>query len=178
MAFSLCACNNDGDVVVQDGMKLAGRDAGNDAVYYNFTYPEAWDMVRNDGVIELQYDCDESAATAQYATVTVLSFTLTDSEQTAKEYWAEHEKSVQGIYTDYKFLDTEEYTEEGKLLDDTPAIKVSYQGAINGKTYVNEQLICCRYGTVYLITLVVPEEFKGQRMGVMAAIKENFVFID
>ncbi len=178
LAFSLCACGgSESEIVVQDGMKLAGRDAGNDAVQYNFTYPEEWELVRNDGVIELRFDCDDSAATAQYATVTSLTFTLKDASQTAKTYWTEHEKQIQGIYTDYKLLDTEEYTEADKYLDDSPAIKVKYQGAINGITYVNEQLICCRYGEVFLITLVVPEQFADKTSGVMASIKDNFKFV-
>ncbi len=177
LAFSLCACGNESEIVVQDGMKLAGRDAGNDAVQYNFTYPEEWELVRNDGVIELRFDCDDSAATAQYATVTSLTFTLKDAAQTAKAYWTEHEKQIQGIYTDYKLLDTEEYTEADKYLDDSPAIKVKYQGAINGITYVNEQLICCRYGEVFLITLVVPEQFADKTSGIMASIKDNFKFV-
>ncbi len=178
LAFSLCSCSrSDGGVVVADGMKLAGNEAGNKAVQYSFTYPEEWTLARNDGVIELQYDCDESTATVQYATVTVLSFTLADSTQTAKAYWTEHEKQLSGIYSDYKLLDTEEYNEEGKLLDDSPAIKVKYQGALNGKTYINEQLICCRYGDVYLITLVVPEQFADKTEKIIAAVAENFKFV-
>lgn len=179
LVCSLCACGgNEGEIVVQDGMKLAGRDAGNEAVQFNFTYPEEWTLVRNDGVIELQYDCDESAATAQYATVTVLTFSLKDSAQSAKAYWSDYEKQVQGIYTDYKLLDTEEYNETEKFLDDSPAIKVKYEGKINGNGYVNEQLICCRYGEVFIITLVVPAEFAEKTNGVMAGIKENFKFVD
>lgn len=179
LVLSLCACaGSENEVVVQDGMKLAGNSAGNKAVQFDFTYPEQWVLVRNDGVIELQYDCDESAATARYATVTVLTFTLADSSKTAKSYWADHEAEIKGIYSDYKLLDTEEYTEAENYLGDSPAIKVKYQGAVNGTTYVNEQIICCRYGEVFLITLVVPEEFAEKTNGVMASIKENFKFVD
>lgn len=176
--FALCACNKEDETIVQDGMKLAGREAGNQAVDFNFTYPEAWELIRNDGVVELQLDCDDSAATAQYATLTVLTFSLYDPNQSAKAYWAEYEKDVSALYKDYKLLDTEEYNEADKYLDDAPALKVKYQGALNGKSYVNEQLICCRYGKVYIITAVVPEEFSDKILGVMASVKANFNFVD
>ncbi len=177
MMFTLCACGNgDGETVLGEGLKLAGRETGNEAVEYSFTYPEEWEICRNDGVIELQYDCDESEMTAQYATISVLSFDLADANQTAKSYWEQHEKEVESIYSDYKLLDTEEYNEEGKMLDDSPALKVKYSGKINDREYVNEQVICCRYGSVYLITLVVPEEYTEKVTGVLGTVINNFNF--
>ena len=178
LALSLCACNNgESEIVVQDGMKLAGNGAGNEVVQFSFTYPEEWDLVRNDGVIELQYDCDDRATTAQYATATVLTFSLLDASQTAKQYWASYENDVKGIYADYKLLDTEEYNEADKYLDDSPAIKVKYQGSVNGKSYVNEQIICVRYGEVFIISLVTPADFADKTKDVMASFKENFTFV-
>ncbi|MBE6683628.1 MAG: hypothetical protein E7595_05695 [Ruminococcaceae bacterium] len=177
MLLSLCACGSD-EYVTADGMKAAGRAAGNDAVYYNFSYPEEWSIIRNDGVIEIQYDCDESATKATHANIAVLCFTLKDSEQTAKQYWAQYEEEVQGIYTDYKLLDTKEYSEEGKLLDDAPAIKVKYEGKLNGNAYTCEQILCCRYGTVYIITLTVPSDCADKVADTMTVIKDSFEFAD
>ena len=177
MIFSLASCgNNDGETVLGEGLMLAGRDTGNEAVEYTFAYPEEWELCRNDGVIELQLDCDDSEMTAVYATVSVLAFDLSDASQTAKAYWEQHEKEVQSIYTEYKYLDTEEYNEEGKMLDDSPALKVKYSGKINNRGYINEQVICCRYGSVYLITLVVPEEYSDKTTGVLDTVIENFKF--
>lgn len=176
MLFSLCACGEESEVVVQDGMKLAGAEAGNAAVYYSFTYPETWELIRNDGVIEIQLDCDDSAATAKYATLSVLSFSLYDPNQLVKPYWEEYQKDVEGIYEDYRLLDTEEYDTQDKYLDDAPALKVKYSGRINNVTYVTEQIICCRNGSVYLITLVVPEEYTDKVEGVISVVKDNFKF--
>lgn len=179
MTFGFCACSNDnGEVIVEDGFKLAGIEAGNKAVEYSFTYPEAWQLIRNDGVIEIQFDCNESAMYAQYATVSVLTFGLSDATQTAKAYWTEHEKQLQGIYTDYKLLDTEEYTENDELLDDVPALKVKYSGKLNEKVYINEQIVACRYGKVFLITLVVPEESYEKVETVIDVVKKNFKFAE
>ncbi len=176
MLFTLTACGDSDEIALGEGLELAGRDAGNEAVQYSFGYPEEWEICRNDGVIELQYDCIESEMTAMYATISILSFDLSDANQTANSYWEQHEKEVQSIYTDYKYLDTEEYNEEGKMLDDSPALKVKYSGKINDRAYVNEQVICCRYGSVYLITLVVPEEYSDKVVGALDAVINNFKF--
>ncbi len=179
MTLAFCACSGSSDeIILEDGLKLAGVDAGNKAVQYSFTYPEIWTMIRNDGVIEIQLDCDDSARFAKYATVSVLSFGLSDVTQAAKPYWAEHEKQVQGIYADYKLLDTKEYDTEDKYLDDVPALKVKYSGKLNDITYINEQLIACRNGNVYLITLVVPEEHYEKAQGVIESVKQNFKFAE
>ena len=175
LSFTACSGNSD-EIIVEDGLKLAGFDAGNKAVQYSFTYPEAWSLIRNDGVIEIQIDCNESAMYAQYATVSVLTFGLSDVSQTAKAYWTEHEKQLQGIYTEYKLLDTKEYSDKDKYLDDVPALKGKYSGKLNEKVYINEQIVACRYGNVYLITLVVPEEHYENVSTVIESIKQNFRF--
>lgn len=179
LTLSFCACSNDNDeIIVEDGLKLAGVQAGNKAVEYSFTYPEAWQMIRNDGVIEIQFDCNDSAIYAQYATVSVLTFGLSDATQTAKAYWTDHEKQLQSIYSDFKLLDTKEYTEKDDLLDGTPALKVKYSGSLNEKVYINEQIVACRYGKVFLITLVVPEESYEKVENVIDVVKKNFKFAE
>lgn len=175
--FSFSACGNkDDDITVGEGLKLAGKQAGNEAVEYSFTYPDAWEMCRNDGVIELQFDCDDSAMTARYATISVLSFDLEDSTELAKQYWEKHEAELKTVYTDYQLLDTEEFVEDDELLDDAQALKVKYSGKLNDITYLNEQIICCRLGSVYLITLVVPAEFESKVTDVLDVVKEDFKF--
>lgn len=179
MTFGFCACSSQSDeVIVGDGLKLAGVGAGNKAVEYSFTYPEHWQMIRNDGVIEIQFDCDDSSMYAKYATVSVLTFGLSDTTQTAKAYWTEHEKQLQGIYTDYRLLDTEEYADKDKYLHDVPALKVKYSGKLNNITYINEQIVACRYGKVFLITLVVPEESYEKVENVIEVIKKDFKFAE
>ena len=175
---SLCACGtkNNGDFITADGQKAAGREAGNAAVDYSFAYPEEWTIARNDGVVEIQTDCNLSDAVAEYATVTVLAFTLPDGVETAKQYWETQEQDTASVMTEYKLLDTKEYTEADQYLDDTPAMKVKYSGKMNGRTYISDQIICCRYGEVYLITLVVPEEYYESVSSVVSVVKDSFKF--
>ncbi len=172
---SLCACGGDQTEVV-DGMKLAGKDAGNNAVDYSFTYPESWELIRNDGVIEIQLDCNESDAIAEYATLTVLVFTLSDSNMTAKEYWEDHKTETEKVFSEFNVLETEEYNSQEKYLDDAPAYRVKYSSKMNDRTYVSDQIICCRYGAVYLITLVTPDEYYDKAKDVVNAVKDNFKF--
>lgn len=169
--LSLFACGSNEELIAEDGKKLAGRQDGNNAVYYSFTYPEEWDMIRNDGIIELQKDCNESDAVAEYATITTLVYTLSDSNQLAKQYWEEQKPEHEKLFEDYKELDTAE-TELGG----TVAYKVKYSGKMNGRTYVSEQIICCRLGEVFLVTLVAPENYHDGVSPALQAIRESFIF--
>ncbi|MBR6754315.1 MAG: hypothetical protein IKM22_00085 [Clostridia bacterium] len=173
--LSFASCNRE-QTEVTDGMKLAGKDAGNEAVGYSFTYPEEWEIVRNDGVVEIQFDCNPSDAVAEYATLTVLAFTLPQSDMTAKDYWESHKTEVEKAFADFKQLDTVEYNEPDKYLDDAPALKVKYSSKMNDRTYVSDQIICCRYGEVFLITLVAPEEYYESVSNVIGSVKDNFNF--
>ncbi len=173
---TLVSCKGSNEIELGEGLKLAGKQAGNEAVQYSFTYPEEWELCRNDGVIEIQYDCDESTTTAKLATVSVLAFDLQDATQLAKDYWESHEADLKSLYTDYKLLDTEELVDDGKKLGNTVALKVKYSGTLNGISYFNEQIICCRSGSVYLVTLVVPSEYESKVVDVIEAVRKDFIF--
>lgn len=173
---AFCACGNDGEVIAADGQKLAGIDAGSNAVDYSFAYPGEWEMIRNDGVIEIQYDCNESDAIAEYATLTVLAFTLPDDVQTAKEYWESQKDETASVFQEFSLLDTQEYNTEDKYVGGTPALKVKYSGKMNGRTYVSDQIILCRYGDVYLITLVAPEEYYESVSSALTVVKDSIKF--
>ena len=169
---SLFACSgNNGEVVVEDGLKLAGRQAGNEAVYYTFTYPEEWSMIRNDGVIELQYDCNQSDMVAEFATITTLVFQLSENGMGAKDYWASQKPEHEGLFQEYKDLDEKE-TELGG----TVALKVKYSGKMNGRTYVSEQIICCRGSEVYLVTLVAPADYHDSVSNALEEVRKNFKY--
>lgn len=178
MLLTLAACNKTDEIAVGDGMKLAGRSAGNEAVEYSFQYPEEWTLIRNDGVVEIQYDCNKSDAVAVYANLAVLSFTLKDSNETAKQNWEGYQEEIKSVYSDYTLLDVEEYNEKDNYLDDAPALKVKYKGTLGGLEYLVEQIICCRYGSVYYITLTVPNEYASEIDGVMKSVKQSFEFQD
>ncbi len=173
--LSLASCSGGDEVMVQDGMKLAGRNAGNEAVDYSFTYPEAWTLIRDDGVVEIQLDCNDDDFKAEYATVNTLVFTLPDSSMQAKPYWDSQVEDIKSVFEDYTLLDTKEYTGDEKL-DDTDALKVKYSAKANGRKYIFEQIICCRYGNVYTITLSVPEEYYHKVSSILGDVKENFKF--
>lgn len=173
--FSFCACADNSNVT-PDGMKVAGRDDGNDAVQYSFYYPQEWELVRNSGTIELKFDCNESTAVAEYATISVVAFELSgdDTEMTARQYWNDKYKSeVEGLYDNFESENTEG---EEIALDEIPAVEVKYTGDINDHKYYCDQVICVRYGTVYLITLVVPDENKEHVEAALDTVIKDFKF--
>ncbi|MBR4278828.1 MAG: hypothetical protein IKT34_01510 [Clostridia bacterium] len=178
MLLTLASCNRTDEISVGDGMKLAGRSAGNEAVEYSFQYPEEWTLIRNDGVVEIQFDCNKSDQVAVYANLCVLSFTLKDTNETAKQNWESYQEEVKSVYTDFKLLDVEEYNDKDNYLDDAPALKVKYVGKVGSVEYLCEQIICCRYGSVYYITLTVPNEYASEVDGVMKSVKDSFEFQD
>ncbi len=173
--FSFCACEDNANVT-PDGLKVAGKDGGNDAVQYTFFYPEEWEIVRDTGTIELKFDCNQSTAVAEYATISVVAFELSgnDVEMTALDYWNEKYKSeVEGLYDNFEI---ENENGEELSLDETPAVELIYSGDINEHKYYCEQVICIRYGTVYIITLVVPDENKEFVADALDVVIKDFKF--
>lgn len=172
MTISCCACGSSSDeIIAEDGTKLAGKQAGNNAVTYSFAYPEEWEMFRNDGVIEIQKDCNESDALIDPATITTLVFTLGDANMGAKNYWEDQKDETEALFQEFKELDTEE-----TQLDGTIAYKVKYSAKMNGRTYISEQIICCRLGEVFLITLVAPEQYHDDCTSALYAVRDSFKF--
>jgi len=160
VCLSLCGCGE------KDIQTL------NEAVSYNFTIPEEWEIVRDEGIIELRYDCNKSEQVAEYATIISHTFELNDEQKDfgAKNYWDEYKSDVESL-TGYIELDYEEIE-----LDGTPALKVKYSYSPATLTYVSEQIICCRLGEVFLITLTSPESYAEDVATVFDGVIETFEF--
>ncbi len=159
LCFSLCACGDKTEPI-------------NEAVGYTFDVPEDWKIIRNDGTVELQYNLLESDRVAEYATITALTFTL-GSEQAdfgSKNYWDFYKKDVEKL-GEYKELDYEEIK-----LDETLAIKVKYSYKPLDKVYISEQIICCRLGDVYIITLTSPEDKNEDVTAAFKTVRDTFKF--
>lgn len=177
LAVSCCGCVNNDDAEAGEGMKWAGVKAGNEAVDYSFAYPEDWEVTRDDGTTELQFDYNPSDSHANYATYTVLAYNLgADSPQTVKDYWAEQQERVADTFKNYKELDVDEYDEPDEYLDDSPAMKVKYSFDYLDMTYISEQIICVRMGQVYILTLTVPEKGYDASSSIVATVKDSFRF--
>ncbi|MBR4950930.1 MAG: hypothetical protein IKU23_07975 [Clostridia bacterium] len=194
MVLSLCSCGDGEKLAEKDGMYIAGKDGGNEAVQYSFLYPKEWELSRNDGTIDLTYDCNAGSSKIDMATISVYAFGL-EKNMTALEYWDTYKTDLEEFYvvkqsdgsfkSTFKQLDMDFYGEtataddvELPKLDDSPAIKVKYSGEKNNRVYVSDQIICCRYKTVYFITLTVPEAYYDDVAPALMAIKDNFIFQD
>lgn len=172
LALSLCACGGNGETVVQDGEKLAGKGGGNEAVDYTFAYPEEWELSENNGVIAIRYDCNPSDAVAEYASISVMVFSLSGSEsQYAKDYWDTYEQDIKKNLNDYEMLDTAELT-----VDKYPAYKVKYSATMNEKTYIFEQVLCSTGADIYIITLTASEKDYETASPALKTVYESFSF--
>ena len=178
---ALAGCTNNAEVSAPDGQKVAGRAAGNDAVYYSFNYPDDWDIAENDGIVAIRKDLNKSDLIAQYASINVLTFGLSDVNTGARDYWKQYKKDLSDNLLDFKMLGQTEEGENAKdgeetKLGDTVALKVRYSGRYSEKTYLYDQVICCRNGTVYIVTLTAVNDDYDSVKDVLDTVTGSFVF--
>lgn len=176
--------------------RIAGKQAGNNAVDYSFAYPEEWELGDNDGVVSIRLDCNKSDAIAQYASINVLTFTLSDSSVGARDYWNGYKKDLAATLTDFTVLngsaapeavsgessaaaaETSKPAADGSeiTLGGTVALKVRYSGKLTEKTYLFDQIICCRNGAVYIVTLTATNDDYDTAKSALDVVVQTFVF--
>lgn len=173
--------------------KIAGKQAGNDAVDFSFAYPEEWELGDNDGRVSIRLDCNKSDAIAQYASISVTTFTLSDSSVGARDYWNGYKKDLAATLTDFTVLNESAAAEtsaaetsaetgtpsaDGKeiTLGGTVALKVRYSGKVTERTYLFDQIICCRNGAVYLVTFTATNDDYDTAKSALDVVQQTFVF--
>jgi len=157
--FALFACS-ESESEAPDGQKTAGRAAGNEAVNYSFFYPEKWEVAENTGVVMLKFNCSSASGIYEYATMSVLTFNLADSSQGARDYWNGYEK-----------IDDKEIK-----LGGTVALKIKYFLSKDDGRFEFEQVVCCRNGSVYIVTLGAPEKYYEAVNADFGIMLDSFVF--
>ncbi|MBP5155672.1 MAG: hypothetical protein J6252_03730, partial [Clostridia bacterium] len=173
--------------------KIAGKQAGNDAVDFSFAYPEEWELGDNDGRVSIRLDCNKSDAIAQYASISVTTFTLSDSSVGARDYWNGYKKDLAATLKDFTVLNESAAAEtsaaetsaetgtpsaDGKeiTLGGTVALKVRYSGKVTERTYLFDQIICCRNGAVYLVTFTATNDDYDTAKSALDVVQQTFVF--
>lgn len=186
---SLTACGGQ-KIDETEGRKIAGKQAGNDAVDYSFAYPEEWELGDNNGMVSIRLDCNKSDAIAQYASINVTTFSLADSNTGARDYWNKYKKDVAENLKDFTMLGSSGGGESGEAgssaaaaaegeeikLGGTPALKVRYSARVTEKTYLFDQIICCRNGAVYIITFTATNDDYETAKPALDVLQETFVF--
>lgn len=168
--FALFACS-ESESEAPDGQKTAGRAAGNEAVNYSFFYPEKWEVAENTGVVMLKFNCSSASGIYEYATMSVLTFNLADSSQGARDYWNGYEKDIQKAYSGYEKIDDKEIK-----LGGTVALKIKYFLSKDDGRFEFEQVVCCRNGSVYIVTLGAPEKYYEAVNADFGIMLDSFVF--
>lgn len=146
--------------------------AENEAVDYTFCYPDDWEPDRNDGMIAVKYNVGERGAIA-YASVSVQAFELERKDTGANAYWEDYRKQLEDVYGEKLVFSSEK---EQTALGGVVANRNRYTLKLSDVTYAFEQVICVRNGTVYLVTLTVPEQRKDAVAEAFETILGSFAF--
>lgn len=168
-ALLLCACSggeNSGDAP-EGCLRME-----NDAVDYTFCYNEAWETDRSDGMVGIKYNVAGDSSLA-YASISVMSFTLANSNMGANNYWDDYRADLVDLYGERIAFETEK---EACELDGVPASRNRYTLLLSDVTYTYEQVICIRYGVVYLVTLTSPEGSYENTIGCFETVIGTFEF--
>ena len=181
----LCACTGRG-IENSENTVIAGRQAGNEAVEYSFAYPDDWELAENSGIILIRKDTDLSDQYARYASLNVLTFTLSDASAGAYDYWKSYKEMLAETYKDFELIGGPEKEESGSGADgrdgeeinlgDTVARKVRFAASVTDVKYLYEQVICCRNGYVYIITFTSTNDDYDKIKDVMDTVLGTFTF--
>lgn len=169
--LALSSCNSEEEQTdIPEGCLLAG----NDAVDYTFCYLNTWELDRNDGMIGVKFNVGKQGTLA-YASVGVSAFTLEDSSMLANAYWDEINKpDLLDLYGEEKLNFVSEKVPA--KLGGVEANRNRYTLRLSDITYTFEQVICIRYGVVYLVTYTVPEAAYDAAVDGFEKIIETFTF--
>ena len=168
-ALLFCACSSEraeGDA--PEGCALFD---GEDCSFY---YAEEWEIDRDDGMTGIKHNIAGDKAFA-YASVSVMAFTLSDSNQGANNYWDDYRADLTDVYGDrIQFTSEKEETELGGV----PACRNRYtlQLSEDDLPYRFEQTVCVRYGTAFLVTFTVPEDGYDDTVGCYETVLSTFAF--
>ena len=165
----LCACSkgeNNGNA--PDGCVRME----NEALDYTFCYDEAWELDRSDGMVGIKRNV-AGGSTVAYASISVMSFTLSDSGAGANNYWDTYRADLVDLYGDRITFETEKAE---CTLNGIPANRNHYTLQLSDNTYTYDQVVCVRYGVVYLITLTSPEGSYESTVECFNTVIDTFAF--
>ena len=111
----LSSCGSESEDGVPKGMKIASAESAS----YKFYVPTSW-----------QCDVASGATTAYYSitdtsSVSVMVFTLENSDSDASDWWKSFEADFKNVYTDFELI-----SEEEAVLDGAPASRFVFSGAL------------------------------------------------
>lgn len=168
VSLLLCACSKEDNGDAPEGCVRMESDA----LDYTFCYDEAWEQDRSDGMVGIKYNVAGGSSVA-YASISVMSFTLSDGSAGANNYWDTYRADLVDLYGEHISFETEK--EECKL-GGVPANRNHYTLQLTDGTYTFEQAICVRYGVAYLITLTSPEGGFEKAIDCFETVLETFAF--
>ena len=129
------------------------KEASSEALDFAFYFKDTWELDRADGMLSIKYNVGNNVS-KQYATVSAQAFSLQDSEMGANDYWDSYKGDMQSAYGSMITFQNEKLE---TTLGGVVANRSRYTIVMEEIPFLFEQVICVRYGNVYLVTLTVPE---------------------
>lgn len=164
LLMSLASCSKK-DSTVPDGMSAAE----NEAVNFNFYYPELWQVSRNDGVVSVYASPTDSSS------VSVIRDPLSVYVTSVDEYLELDEKNyfdrMRETFSDFTMVSDGEET----TLGGAAAKQYVFTASVAGTVYKFRQVIAVRPGDEYVYVLTytsTPELFDSHTDDVNSMIKE------
>lgn len=149
------------------------KEAASEALDFAFYYPDTWELDRADGMLAVKYNVGNSL-TKQYATITAQGYSLSDTGLGANDYWDKHKNEMIAAYGSLiSFQNEKMETKLGGVV----ANRNRYAIVMDGVSYSFDQVICIRYGNVYLVTLCSPETNYADVVKGFDTVIESFRFL-
>ncbi len=167
LLLSACSSNQTEGDAPEGCVPFEGED-------YSFYYAENWEIDRSDGMTGIKHNIAGDKAFA-YASISVMAFTLSDSEQGANNYWDDYRADLTDVYDDrVQFTSEKEEMELGGV----PACRNRYtlQLSEDDLLYRFEQTVCVRYGTAFLVTFTVPDDGYDSTVSCYETVLSTFAF--
>ena len=149
------------------------KEAASEALDFAFYFKDTWELDRTDGMLSIKYNVGNNVS-KQYATVSAQAFSLQDSEMGANDYWDSYKGQMQSAYGSMITFQNEKLETS---LGGVVANRNRYTIVMEEIPFLFEQVICVRYGNVYLVTLTAPESRYQDVVDGFDAVITHFRFL-
>lgn len=165
----LCACKEGGG---ESGVPDGCLKAESEALDFFFCYPEEWELDRNDGMLSVRCNVGTQLNTV-YASVSAMAFGLSDPLMGANNYWDEYRSQLETNFPGMEFIKEKEEIKLGGVVANRNRCKFEQDGL----EICFETAVCVKNGSVYLVTLTVPERSYADARGGYDTILSTFAFL-
>jgi lipoprotein len=173
--LSLCACGNNQESEIPEGMIKAGGDANDFYFYYDDTWTLQTASAGTDSAEIMIKPAADRTGISPNASLSVVAFSLSSEKKdyAVNDQWKEYKEELQNAFPSFEYDETKD---EALKLDNVPAGKKRYNITIGENTYTFVQILCIRYANVYQITFTCLANEYEARNQIIDTVVNNFHF--